>query len=89
MERGVDYANERVVFDRQIGKNQTIQHPLAEAYMRAWGAKHVTYGAAAAATDFDRKVIGVRANTVKYLAAETAYEDFDAAAQTHGGFGVA
>ena len=29
-----DYANERVVFDRPIGKNQGLAFPLAEARMR-------------------------------------------------------
>src|SRR5439155_1419281 len=31
LERAVQYAKERVVFDRPIGKNQAIAHPLALA----------------------------------------------------------
>ena len=31
LERAVQYAKERVVFDRPIGKNQAIAHPLAHA----------------------------------------------------------
>jgi acyl-CoA dehydrogenase len=27
------YANERIVFDRPIGNNQAIQHPLAQRWM--------------------------------------------------------
>ena len=31
--RAVEYAKTRVVFDRPIGQNQSIQHPLAENWM--------------------------------------------------------
>ena len=31
--KAADYAKEREVFDRPIGKNQAIQHPLAECWM--------------------------------------------------------
>jgi acyl-CoA dehydrogenase len=91
IESGVDYANEREVFDRPIGQNQAIQHPLAEAYARVQAAKQMVY---AAATAVDRegeeaKEIGARANMSKFLAADAAFEAADAAVQTHGGFGVA
>src|ERR1700723_673755 len=33
LRRATRYARERVVFDRPIGKNQGIQHPLAERWM--------------------------------------------------------
>ena len=33
LRRATKYARERVVFDRPIGKNQGIQHPLAERWM--------------------------------------------------------
>jgi len=91
LDAGVEYAGEREVFDRPIGKNQSIQHPLAEAYMRLQGAKQVTYGAARAVDEEDtaQQDVGARANTAKYLAAEAAFEAADAAVQTHGGFGVA
>lgn len=32
LRRAVKYARERVVFDRPIGQNQGIQHPLAEGW---------------------------------------------------------
>lgn len=89
LERGVSYANERVVFDRPIGQNQAIQHPLAAAYARLVGAKQVVYSAADAAEAASQKEAGARANAAKYLAAEAAYDAADAAVQTHGGFGVA
>jgi acyl-CoA dehydrogenase len=77
------------VFDRPIGQNQAIQHPLAEAYARLQAAKSLTYDAALAVNDADGREDGARANMSKYLAADAAYEAADAAVQTHGGFGVA
>ena len=89
VERGVEYANEREVFDRPIGKNQAVQHPLAEAYMRVQAAKQLTYNAASASESSSTDDLGALANMSKYLAAEAAFEAADAAVQTHGGFGVA
>jgi acyl-CoA dehydrogenase len=86
---GVDYAGEREVFDRPIGKNQAIQHPLAEAFAHVSAAKQVVYNAAEAIHGADRWMAGVHANTAKYLAAEAAFEAADVAVQAHGGFGVA
>lgn len=88
IEKGVDYANERAVFGRSIGRNQAIQHPLAAAFARIQAAKRLTYDAAGR-TDGDREAVGARANMAKYLAAEAAFEAADAAVQTHGGRGVA
>lgn len=87
--RAVEYANEREIFDRPIGKNQAIQHPLAEAYMHLQAAKQLTYNVAADVDMLEQKQVGVMANTAKFLAAEAAFQAADAAVQTHGGFGVA
>jgi acyl-CoA dehydrogenase len=89
LDAGAEYAAEREVFDRPIGKNQAIQHPLAEAFADLVAAKHVVYNAADRIHDVEREQAGVLANTAKYLAAEAAFEAADAAVQTHGGFGVA
>jgi acyl-CoA dehydrogenase len=89
LEAAVSYANEREVFGRQIGANQSIQHPIAEAYARLRAAKQVTYSAAEVLDDVDRTEAGARANTAKFLAADAAFEAADVAVQTHGGFGVA
>jgi acyl-CoA dehydrogenase len=86
---GVDYANEREVFDRPIGQNQAIQHPLAEAFAHVMAAKQVVYNATEAIHGEDRRMAGVHANMAKYLAAESAFEAADIAVQAHGGFGVA
>ncbi|WP_277556102.1 acyl-CoA dehydrogenase family protein [Halobaculum limi] len=88
IEAGVDYANEREVFDRPIGQNQAIQHPLAAAHARLRAAKQFTFDAARRTGDEDRKAVGAWANTAKYLAAEAAFDAADAAVQTHGGRGV-
>ncbi|MDF9746023.1 acyl-CoA dehydrogenase family protein [Natrinema salsiterrestre] len=89
LERAVEYANDRVVFDRPIGTNQAIQHPLAEAYARLQAAKQLTYNAAERAASDEDVDLGAYANAAKFLAADAAYEAADAAVQTHGGFGVA
>ncbi|WP_101295893.1 acyl-CoA dehydrogenase family protein [Halegenticoccus soli] len=89
IEKGVAYATDREVFDRPIGKNQAIQHPLAAAFARVQAAKQFTFNAAMQTDDADRKAIGARANMAKYLTAEAAFEAADAAVQAHGGRGVA
>ncbi|ELY50422.1 acyl-CoA dehydrogenase family protein [Natronolimnohabitans innermongolicus] len=89
LERGIEYANEREVFGRQIGSNQSIQHPLAEAYTETLAAKQLLYGAAETIESASQKETGAMANAAKYRAAEAAFAAADAAVQTHGGFGVA
>jgi acyl-CoA dehydrogenase len=87
MRRAVDYANERVVFDRPIGKNQGIAFPLAEAKMRLHAAE---LAIREASWRYDNDMAcGEAANTAKYLAAEAGFFAADRALQTHGGFGYA
>jgi acyl-CoA dehydrogenase len=87
IDKAVQYATEREVFDRQIGKNQAIQHPLADAHARMTSARNITYQAAKA---FKRgENVGEAANISAYMAREAAGEAADAAVQTHGGYGVA
>lgn len=87
IEAGVEYANEREVFDRLIGSNQAIQHPLAEAFSRVQAAKQIVHASAKSVeTDVD---LGARANMSKFLAADAAFQAADVAVQTHGRFGVA
>ncbi|MFB6310005.1 MAG: acyl-CoA dehydrogenase family protein [Salinirussus sp.] len=87
IDRAVQYAKEREVFDRPIGKNQAIQHPLAEAYARMTSARNITYQAAKAFKE--GRDVGEAANIAAYMAREAASEATDAAVQTHGGYGVA
>jgi len=87
IDRAVEYANEREVFDRQIGKNQAIQHPLADAYARMTSARNITYQAARAFKE--GRDVGEAANVAVYMAREAASEACDRAVQTHGGYGIA
>ena len=87
LEKAAAYARERVVFDRPIGQNQAIQHPLASVWMRLQAAELMTYKAA---TLYDQgKPSGLEANTARNLAGSAAYEAAFRAVRTHGGFGFA
>ena len=87
LRRAAKYARERVVFDRPIGQNQGIQHPLAErwAYLEsAW------LMAMRAASLYDTgKPCGAEANAAKFLGARAGYNACLQAVLTHGGFGYA
>jgi acyl-CoA dehydrogenase len=81
------YANDRVVFDRPIGKNQGIQFPIARAYANVRAADLMRYEAARL---FDEgKSSGVEANLAKLLAADASWEAANVCLQTFGGFGFA
>ena len=81
------YARERVVFDRSIGKNQGIQHPLAENWMELEAAQLMVFKAASL---YDAgKPCGAEANASKYLAAQAALKACERAVLTHGGMGYA
>ena len=87
IDKGVSYANERVVFDRPIGQNQGIQFPLAKSWAELQGADIMARKAAAL---FDSgKPCGAEANMAKYQAAKAAWEAAEACLMTHGGFGFA
>lgn len=87
LKRAISYANERVVFDRPIGQNQSIQHPLAQAWMALEAANLMVFKAASL---YDAgKPCGAEANTAKYLAAEACFQACQAAVATHGGMGFA
>jgi acyl-CoA dehydrogenase len=87
LRRAVGYANERVVFDRPIGANQAIAHPLAQAHMQLHAAG-LAWRDAAWRYDQDLEC-GEQANTAKYLAAEASFFAADQALQTLGGLGYA
>jgi len=87
LQRACDYARERVVFGRQIGQNQGIQHPLAKNWMELEAAELISYKAA---TMYDNgEDCGAEANTAKYLAAEAGFNACEQAVLTHGGMGYA
>ena len=87
LRRAAKYARERVVFDRPIGQNQGIQHPLAQCWMELEAANLMVMKAA---TLYDqRQECGAEANAAKYLAAEAAFDACETAVMTHGGMGYA
>ena len=87
LDRAIAYAKERVVFDRPIGQNQAIAHPLAHAAAQLDAAEAMCLKAAWL---FDSgRPCGKEANAAKLLAAEAGFNACDAALQTFGGFGYA
>ena len=87
LDHAVRYAKERIVFDRPIGANQAISHPLAHAHASLRAAWMM---ALHAARRYDAGLeCGEEANTAKYLAAEASFFAADRALQTLGGMGYA
>jgi acyl-CoA dehydrogenase len=87
IKKAARYAKERIVFDRPIGQNQAIQHPLAKCWAQLEAANLMTMKAA---TMFDRgEDCGIEANTAKYLAGEFAFEACHTAMLSMGGMGYA
>ena len=81
------YANERIVFDRPIGKNQGIQFPIARAYAEMQAADMMLRKAAVL---FQADLpCGEDANLAKLLSSDAAWHAAEACMQTHGGFGYA
>jgi acyl-CoA dehydrogenase len=87
LRRGVNYAKERIVFDRPIGMNQGIQHPLAEKWMYLQSAWLMVEKAARL---YDSgQPCGAEANSAKFLAARACHDAAWQSVATHGGFGYA
>jgi acyl-CoA dehydrogenase len=87
LKRAAQYANERIVFDRPIGKNQGVQHPLARCWMELEAANLMVLNAA---WRYDQGLeCGAEANAAKYLAGEAGFRACETAVLSHGGFGYA
>jgi acyl-CoA dehydrogenase len=87
LRKGIEYAKERVVFDRPIGQNQGVQFPLARAYAELEAADMICRRAAAL---FDAgEECGADANMAKLLAADATWHAAEATMQTYGGFAFA
>ncbi len=87
LSRASGYAKTRIVFNRPIGKNQAIQHPLAKSWMELEAAWLMTLQAG---WQYDNDMpCGPAANAAKYLAAEAGFHACEQAVMTHGGFGYA
>jgi acyl-CoA dehydrogenase len=87
LRRAARYAGERIVFDRPIGKNQGVQHPLAERWVDL-EAGTLLYQRAAWLYD-EGKPCGAEANAAKFFCAEAGFRACETAVLTHGGFGYA
>jgi len=87
VQRAAQYAKERVVFDRPIGQNQGIQHPLARNWLALEAAGLMVQKAAWL---YDQgKSCGAEANAAKYLGGEACFDACQQAVMTHGGYGYA
>jgi acyl-CoA dehydrogenase len=87
IDKATHYANERVVFERAIGKNQGVQFPIARAFVNVEAASLMRFRACAL---FDAlRPCGAEANMAKLLAADASWEAANVCLQTHGGFGFA
>jgi len=87
LRKAASYAKERIVFDRPIGQNQAIQHPLAACWMQLEAANLMAFKAASL---YDGGLAcGVEANAAKYLAGEACFKACETALMTHGGMGYA
>lgn len=87
LRRATNYAKERIVFNRPIGQNQSIQHPLAANWMELEAAWLMINRAA---WEYDNGLpCGASANAAKYLAGEAGFNACQQAIMTHGGFGYA
>jgi acyl-CoA dehydrogenase len=87
LRRAAAYAGERVVFDRPIGQNQGVQHPLAERWIDL-EAGTLLYQRAAWRYD-QGQAAGAEANAAKYFCAEAGFRACETAVLTHGGMGYA
>src|SRR5271157_3633841 len=83
LQRAARYARERVVFGRPIGKNQGIQHPLAECWINLEAALLM---AERAADLYDAGLpCGAEANSAKLLGSRAGYQACHQAVLSMGG----
>lgn len=85
--RATQYAKDRIVFDRPIGQNQAVAHPLA----RSWVELEAAYlMAMRAATLYDKgESCGIEANAAKLLGSEAGFNAAHQSFMTLGGMGYA
>lgn len=87
LDRAAAYARERTVFGHPIGRNQGIQHPLAERWIQLESAY---WQCLRAAWLYDQgRPCGAEANAAKFLGGRAAFDACTTAVLTHGGMGYA
>ena len=87
IKKASDYASEREVFGRPIGRNQGIQFPIARAFAQTEAAEAVLDKACRLYESGDTS--GTYANMAKLLTSEASWAAADTCMQTFGGFAVA
>jgi acyl-CoA dehydrogenase len=87
IDRIKQYANDRMVFGRPIGRNQGVQFPIAKAFIKIEAASNMRFEACSLFDANER--CGAEANMALLLAAEASWEAANACLQFHGGFGFA
>ena len=87
LDKAVEHAKKRVIFEEPIGSYQGVQHPLARAKTDLELAKLAVERAVMGYQNKeDKDDISVYASIAKYAATEAAYTAFDVSMQTHGGY---
>ena len=89
LNRAVEYAKTRTVWDAPIGAHQAIAHPLAQCHIEVELARLMTQKAAYLYDSGDDHAAGEAANMAKYAAGEAIARSVDQAIHTLGGNGLA
>jgi hypothetical protein len=86
LEKAVEHAKTRVIFEEPIGSYQAVQHPMVRARTELELAKLAIVRAASAYNKRDED-LAVYASVSKCAATEAAYAACDISLQAHGGSG--
>ncbi|MFQ3318554.1 MAG: acyl-CoA dehydrogenase [Natronomonas sp.] len=86
IEKSVEYAKERAVFDAPIGSHQAIQHPLADAYADLETARLMNHKAAWLYDNGEDA--GAAANIANLKCGEAAWNACETAMTTFGGMSI-
>ncbi len=87
IDKAVNYASDRIVFDRPIGQNQGVQFPIARAFVNIEAANLMRFEACRRYDNEEE--CGAQANMAKLLAADASWQAANECVQAHGGFGFA
>ena len=85
LQLGIDYANNRVAFDKPIGKNQYVQGHIVESFIELKASKLMTYECAWKYDEGDPVI--QESSIVKYYASEMVNRVVNRMIQVHGGMG--
>jgi alkylation response protein AidB-like acyl-CoA dehydrogenase len=86
LEKAVEHAKNRVIFEEPIGSYQAVQHPMVRARTELELARLAIARAVSAYEKRDEEV-GVYTSVAKCAASEAAYAACDISLQAHGGSG--